>query len=202
MSGGEDATQRAWALASWARTACEPAHATPQHGARALVHCPPAPRGDPGPLARDARACWGREQDGPHRLGGTHALTVPQALTPRCGGRPPAQKRGARRRLGRERGEAVEAKQWRKQPRLQAAPKRRRAMRHQGTGVARMRGFMRLSHLRELGHNRAQGRVLVEPMGPPLHADNGQPGRKRAARPRRRRVGFATWLGVVALALA
>ena len=103
--------------------------------------------------------------------------------------------------MGIERGESVDATQRRKKQRLTAAPKRRLAMMQQGKVVARMRGFMRLSHLRELGHNRAKGRVLVEPMGQQRHADKGQTGRNLDEMPLRLRFFFATLLGVAALSL-
>ena len=50
-------------------------------------------------------------------------------------------------------------------------------MMQQGKVVARMRVFMRRYRLSELGHNRAPGLVLVEPMGKQMHADKGQTGR-------------------------
>ena len=103
--------------------------------------------------------------------------------------------------MGIERGEAVDATQWRTKQRLKAAHKRRLARMQPGKVVARMRVCMRLYHLRELGHNRAQGRVLVEPMGQQMHADKGQTGRHLDEMPLRRRFFFETWLGVAALSL-
>jgi hypothetical protein len=104
-------------------------------------------------------------------------------------------------RRGSERGASVDAKQWRKNQRLQAAPTRRLARMHQGTVGARRRVFMRLSPLRALGHNRAKGRVLVAPRGTQMHADKGQTGRHLDEMPLRLSVFFETWLGVAALAL-
>jgi hypothetical protein len=103
--------------------------------------------------------------------------------------------------MGIERGESVDAKQWRKKQRLKAALKRRLAMMQQGKVVARMRVFMRRYRLRELGHNRAQGPVLVEPMGKQMHPDKGQTGRNLDEMPLRLRFFFESLLGVAALSL-
>ena len=104
-------------------------------------------------------------------------------------------------RGGSERGEAVDAAQRRKTQRLQAAPQRRRAMRHQGTVVARMRVRMRRYGLGARGHHRTKGLVLVQPMGKQGHADTRQTGRHLDERPLRRRFFFASRLGVAALSL-
>ena len=103
--------------------------------------------------------------------------------------------------MGIERGESVDAKQWRKKQRLKAAHKRRRAMMQQGKVVARMRVLMRLDRLRELGHNRAKGLVLVEPIGKQMHADKGQTGRNLDEMPLKLRFFFERLLGVAALSL-
>jgi hypothetical protein len=103
--------------------------------------------------------------------------------------------------MGSDRGASVDAKQWRKNQRRQAAPKRRLARMHQGKVGARMCVFRRRSHLRALGHNRAKGRVLVAPRGTQMPADKGQTGRHRDEMPLRRRVFFETLLGGAALAL-
>src|SRR5712691_533805 len=104
-------------------------------------------------------------------------------------------------RMGIERGESVDAKQPRKTQRLTAAQKRRLTMRQQGKVVARMRVLMSLYRLRELGHNRAKGLVLVEPMGKQMHADKRQPGRHLDEMPLRRKFFFESLLGVAALSL-
>ena len=101
--------------------------------------------------------------------------------------------------LGLEGGEAVDATQRRKTPGLQAVQKRRLAMMQQGKVVARMRVFMRRYRLRDLGHNRVQGPVLVEPMGKQMHADKGQTGRNLDEMPLRLRFFFASLRGVAAL---
>jgi len=89
--------------------------------------------------------------------------------------------------MGIERGEAVDATPRRNKQPLQAAQKRRLAMMQQGQVVARMRGLLRRYRLGELGHNRAKGLVLVEPMGTQMHADTRQPGRHLDTMPLRRR---------------
>ena len=83
----------------------------------------------------------------------------------------PAKERGERMLMGIKGGEAVDATQRRKKQRLKAAQKRRLAMMYQSKVIARMRVFMRLYRLGELGHNRAKGLVLVEPLGKQMHAD-------------------------------
>ena len=143
----------------------------------------------------------GRDQGGQQHRGGIHTFTWPEKLTQRGAMILPAKERGERMLMGIERGASVDAKPWRKKQRLKAAHQRRLAMMHQGKVVARMRGFMRRYHLRELGHNRAKGRVLVEPMGTQMHADKGQTGRHLDEMPLRRRFFFETWLGVAALSL-
>lgn len=102
--------------------------------------------------------------------------------------------------MGIEGGESVDAKQRRKKQRLKAAQKRRLAMMHQGKVVARMRVLMRLYRLGELGHNRAKGLVVVEPMGKQMHADKRQTGRNLDELPLRLRFFFESRLGVAALA--
>ena len=101
--------------------------------------------------------------------------------------------------MGIERGESVDAKQGRKKQRLKAAHKRRLTMMQQGKVVARMRVLMRLYRLGELGHHRAQGLVLVEPMGKQMHADTRQTGRNLDEMPLRLRFFFASLRGVAAL---
>src|SRR5207248_9783187 len=97
--------------------------------------------------------------------------------------------------------DAVDATPRRKKQRLQAAPKRRLAMMQQGKVIARMRVFMRLYGLGELGHNRAKGLVLVEPMGQQMHTDTRQTGRHLDEMPLRLRFFFESRLGVAALSL-
>jgi hypothetical protein len=58
---------------------------------------------------------------------------------------------------------------------------------------------MRLYRLGELGHHRAKGLVLVEPMGKQMHADKRQTGHNLDKRPLRLRFFFACSLGAVAL---
>ena len=103
--------------------------------------------------------------------------------------------------VGIERGESVDATQRRKKQRLKAAHKRRLAVMQQGKVVARMRVLMRLYCLGELGHNRAKGLMLVEPMGKQMHADKRQTGRNLDEMPLRRRFFFESRLGVAALSL-
>jgi hypothetical protein len=74
-------------------------------------------------------------------------------------------------------------------------------MMQQGKVVARLRVLLRLSRLGELGHHRAHGRVLVEPMGQQMHADKRQTGRTLDEMPLRRRFFFESLLGVAALSL-
>ena len=101
--------------------------------------------------------------------------------------------------MGIECGESVDATQRRKKQRLKAVQKRRLVMMQQGKVVARMRVLMRLYRLGELGHNRAKGLVVVEPMGTQMHADTRQTGRHLDEMPLRRRFFFASLLGVAAL---
>ena len=96
-------------------------------------------------------------------------------------------------------GESVDATQRRKKQGLKAVQKRRRAMMHQGKVIARRRLLMRLYRLGELGHNRAQGLVLVEPLGTQRHADTRQTGHNLDEMSLRRRFFFARSLGAVAL---
>jgi hypothetical protein len=59
---------------------------------------------------------------------------------------------------------------------VQAVQKRRLTGMHQGKVVARMRVLLGRYRLRELGHHRAKGLLLVEPMGkqmPPTNARRG-----------------------------
>ena len=74
-------------------------------------------------------------------------------------------------------------------------------MMQQGKVIARMRVFMRLYGLGELGHNRAKGLVLVEPMGQQMHTDTRQTGRHLDEMPLRLRFFFESRLGVAALSL-
>ena len=103
--------------------------------------------------------------------------------------------------MGIERGEAVDATQRRKKQRLKAVQKRRLAMMQQRKVIARMRVFLRLDRLGELGHNRAKGLVLVEPMGKQMHADTRQTGHNLDEMPLRLRFFFERSLGAVALSL-
>jgi hypothetical protein len=143
----------------------------------------------------------GRYQRGQQRLGGTHACTVPQTLTQRGAVIPPAKAWCERLRMGIERGEAVEATPRRKNQRVQAVHKRRLAMRQQRTVIARRRVRRRLDRLGALGHNRAKGLVVVEPMGTQRHADTRQTGHNLDEMPLRRRFFFARALGAGARCL-
>lgn len=78
--------------------------------------------------------------------------------------------------LGIKGGEAVDAQQRREKQRLQAVQERRVAMMQQRKVLVRMRVFLRLYRLPELGHNWLKGLVLVEPMGQEMHADTRQTG--------------------------
>src|SRR6266511_3002030 len=55
--------------------------------------------------------------------------------------------------------------------------KRRLAVRQQGKVIFRMRRLMGLDRLRQQGHHRATGLVLVEPMGTQMHPDTCHMGR-------------------------
>lgn len=101
--------------------------------------------------------------------------------------------------MGIEGGEAIEAEQRRKKQRLKATQERRLAMMQQSKGLVRMRVFMHLYRLGELGHNRAKGLVLVEPMGKQMHADKPQTGHNVDKMPLRLRFFFECSLGAVAL---
>ena len=86
---------------------------------------------------------------------------------------------------GIERGEPVDAKQGRKKQRLKAATQRLLPVMHQGTVVARLCTLMALYRLRQPGHHRAKGIVLVEPVRKEMHAHIRQTRRaldKRCAR--------------------
>ena len=74
-------------------------------------------------------------------------------------------------------------------------------MMQQGKVVARMRVLMSLYRLCELGHHRAKGLVLVEPMGKQMHADKRQTGRNLDEMPLRLRFFFESLLAVAALSL-
>ena len=62
-----------------------------------------------------------------------------------------------------------------------------------------IRALMGRYRLRELGHNRAKGLVMVEPMGKQMHADKRQPGHNLDEMPLRLRFFFESLLGVAAL---
>ena len=74
-------------------------------------------------------------------------------------------------------------------------------MMQQSKVIARMRVFLRLYRLGELGHNRAKGRVLVEPMGKQMHADKRQAGHNLDEMPLRLTFFFEHSLSAVALSL-
>jgi len=103
--------------------------------------------------------------------------------------------------MGIEGGESVDATQRRKKQGLKAAQKRRLAMMQQGKVIARMRVLMCLYRLGELGHNRAKGLVLGEPMGKQMHADTRQTGHNVDEMPLRLSLFFERSLGAVALCL-
>jgi hypothetical protein len=103
--------------------------------------------------------------------------------------------------MGSACGESVDATQRRKKQCWQAVPKRRLAMMPQGKVIARMRLRMRRYRWGKLGHNRPQGLVLVEPMGPQMHADQRQTGHHVDEMPLRLRLVFERSLGAVALCL-
>ena len=176
-------------------------HDAAQHGDLALVHGQPAPIGDHVPIDIDDWARLGRYQRGQQDLGGTHTFKLSQKLTQRRAVIAPAKERCERMLMGIERAEAVDATQRRKKQRLKAAQKRRLAVMQQGKVIARMRLLMRLYRLRELGHNRAKGIVLVEPMGKQMHADKRQMGHNLDEMPLRLSFFFASPLGAVALCL-
>ena len=64
-----------------------------------------------------------------------------------------------------------------------------------------MRVFMRLYRVGELGHHRAKGLVVVEPLGKQRHADKRQTGHNLDEMSLRRSVFFERSLGAVALSL-
>ena len=113
----------------------------------------------------------------------------------------PAKARGERRLRGIKGGEAVKATQRRTKPRWKAAHQRRRALMEQSNVSAWMRVFMRLYRVGALGHNRAKGLVLVEPLGKQMHADKRQTGRHLDEMALRLRVFFERSLGAVSLSL-
>src|SRR5712691_3604969 len=78
---------------------------------------------------------------------------------------------------GIEPGEAVDTQQGGKKQRLKAVQKRRLTVMQQGKVIARMRVLMGLYRLRELGHHRTKGILLVEPMGKQMHPHKRQTGR-------------------------
>jgi hypothetical protein len=103
--------------------------------------------------------------------------------------------------MGIKGGESVDATQRRKKQCVKAAQKRRLAMMLQGKVIARRRVLMRLYRLGELGHNRAKGLVLIEPMGQQMHADKRQTGQNVDEMPLRRSLFFERSLGAGALGL-
>src|SRR5229473_1677907 len=78
---------------------------------------------------------------------------------------------------GIEPGKAVDTQQGGKKQRLKAVQQRLLTVIQQGKVVARMRVLMGLDRLRELGHHRAKGILLVEPMGKQMHPHKRQMGR-------------------------
>ena len=78
--------------------------------------------------------------------------------------------------VGIERSEPVDAQQGCKKERLKAVHKRLLPVMQQSKVVIGIRTLMSLYRLRELGHNRAQGLVLVKPMGKKMHAHIRQMG--------------------------
>jgi len=78
--------------------------------------------------------------------------------------------------VGIERGEPVDAQQGRKKKRLKAVHKRLLPVMQQSKVIIGIRALMGRYRLRELGHNRAQGLVLVKPMGKKMHAHIRQMG--------------------------
>ncbi len=123
------------------------------------------------PIDRDNLAHLLRSQRRHQGLGGPDTLELTQKLRQRPALRAPAKQGPERMLAGLELREPVETQQGGKKQCLQAAHKRLLAVRHQGTGIARMRLLLRLYRLRELRHNRVKGMLLVEPMGTHMHAD-------------------------------
>ena len=145
-------------------------HNAAQHGARALVHRRPAPRGDHRAIDIGDLAGLVRYQRGPQRRCCIDAVALSQKLTPRGAVIAPAKPRLERMRRGITRGEALDAPQGGKTQGLEAATQRLVAMRQPGKVVCGMGVLMGRNRLRETGSHGLKGLRLSEPMGKKMHA--------------------------------
>ena len=146
-------------------------HDAPQHGDRARVHRPPAPRGDHVPIDRDDLPHLLRYQRRQQGLVSPDALQLPKKLAQRCAVIAPAKQGPERMLAGIEPREPVDTQQGGKKQRLPATQKRRLPVMQQRTVIARMRLLIDLYRLRELRHYRVKGVLVVEPMGKHMHTD-------------------------------
>ena len=81
-----------------------------------------------------------------------------------------ANQRLERMLTGIKRAETVDTQQGGKEQRLKALQDCRLAMMQQGKVIVRVRLLIGLDRLRELGHHRGKGLLVVEPMGKQMHA--------------------------------
>ena len=146
-------------------------HDAAQHRDLALVHRPPAPRGDHVPIDIDDLPHLLRYQRRQQGRVGPDTLKLPKKLAQGCALIAPAKPRLERMLVGIKRAEAVDTPQGGKKQRLKAAQKRLLAVMQQGKVLGRMRRLIGLYRLRELRHHRVKGMLLVEPMGQHMHAD-------------------------------
>jgi hypothetical protein len=118
----------------------------------------------------------GRYQRGPEGLIGPDALQLSKEL--RQGGALIAvtEQRGERMLARIKLSEVLDAKEGGKKEGLKTVTQRLLAVMSQGKVVVRMRGLLALYGLRELGHNRVKGRLVVEPMRKEMHAHKRQTG--------------------------
>ena len=103
--------------------------------------------------------------------------------------------------MGIERGQCLNAAQWREKQGLKAAQQGLLPVMQQGKVVVWIRVLMVVYRLREPSHNRAKGIVLGKPMGQEMHAHKRQTGGNLDETPLRLRVFFERSLGAVALCL-
>ena len=86
----------------------------------------------------------------------------------------PAKQRLKRMLVGIESGQCLDPQQGGKKQGLKAPPQRLLAVMQQREVIVGLGALMGLDGLGELGHNRAKGIVLIEPMGKEMHAHTRQ----------------------------
>ena len=117
-----------------------------------------------------------RHQRRHQSLGGSNPLQLSQKLTQRRAVIAPAKQRLKRMLVGIESGQGRDPQQGGKKQGLKAPPQRLLAVMQQREVIVGLGALMGLDGLSELGHNRAKGIVLIEPMGKEMHANTRQMG--------------------------